>query len=155
MNRYVAAYPDYLHEQVKSNLTQFLHLALDIDSGRYPSIGRLIERLKLQIEWDDPPAVESQHGCHDPFVQIMTIHAAKGLEAPLVYVADTTARVRSPRATKLILDWPPTDDQPNSFYLGSRSLSPQMQKHIDADGEKQSHEELNLLYVAITRSKQY
>ena len=47
LNRYEAAYPDHLKKRVRANLTRFLELALEVDSGRYPSIGHFLSRLNV------------------------------------------------------------------------------------------------------------
>ena len=97
-------------------------------------------------------------------VQIMTIHAAKGLEFPIVVVADLWKKVRGKN---------PKKPSPDAFYRDSPS-NPGVREHvIDAtyaypkdfkikfpaadDGRKQeeSDEVLRLFYVALTRARHH
>ncbi|MEE8380046.1 MAG: UvrD-helicase domain-containing protein, partial [Gammaproteobacteria bacterium] len=83
MNRYHAAYPPHLQHRVAANLTRFIELALEIDSGRYPTIGRFVSRLKLLRQQEQDAPDEGTPLQSDSRVRIMTIHASKGLESPV------------------------------------------------------------------------
>lgn len=78
-------------------------------------------------------------------VRIMTIHGAKGLQAPVVYLPDTVAGI-DPSAkliqTDTALFWPP-----DSTYLPD-----DLQQHKDKNADKIAAEHQRLLYVALTRA---
>lgn len=157
LNRYHAAYPPHLQHRVAANLTRFIELALEIDSGRYPSIGRFVSRLQtLQQQEQDAPDEGSplQAGSR---VRLMTIHAAKGLEAPVVFLADCTNTRNNSAAHQAIVDWPSHSPRPMSFLLASSKEQQDSvtQNILDQHARAETREDANLLYVAITRPKQY
>ena len=155
--RYTSATPSYLRTRVESNLIRFIELALEIDSGRYPSLSHFLDRLERESDHDNfaPPAPAWNR---EPRVRIMTIHAAKGLEAPVVFLADS-ARASSNRehGIRALIDWPVTDPQPRHFQLmGNKEMRDDISKTLLREQEESSlREEANLLYVALTRAKQF
>jgi len=157
LNRYHAAYPAHLQHRVAANLTRFIELALEIDSGRYPSIGRFVSRLHtLQQQEQDAPDEGSplQAGSR---VRLMTIHAAKGLEAPVVFLVDSTNVRNNSVAHQAIVDWPAQAPRPVSFLLaGNKEQQDRFTQNIlDRHAKAETREDANLLYVAITRPKQW
>lgn len=157
LNRYHAAYPQHLQHRVIANLTRLIELALEIDSGRYPSVGRFVARLQSlqQQEQDAPDEGTPLHA--GSRVRIMTIHAAKGLEAPVVFLADATNTGRSMQAHRAIVDWPADAANPNSFLLAGKKeqRDPFTQEILERHESAEAREDANLLYVAITRPKQH
>ncbi|MCC6208660.1 MAG: UvrD-helicase domain-containing protein [Gammaproteobacteria bacterium] len=154
---YLTVFPRHLHPRVRSNLMRFLELALEIESGRYPSIPRFIASLRelhryAQEALEEPPAEQGLSG-----VRLMTIHAAKGLEAPVVFLADAARVNASARAFQAVVSWPSAADRPRHFLLAGRK------QEIDAGtsallagiAAEESREDANLLYVALTRACQY
>jgi len=157
LNRYHSAYPAHLQHRVAANLTRFIELALEIDSGRYPSIGRFVSRLHtLQQQEQDAPDEGSplQAGFR---VRLMTIHAAKGLEAPVVFLVDSTNVRNNSVAHQAIVDWPAHAPRPVSFLLtGTKEQQDTFTQNIlDQHAKADAREDANLLYVAITRPKQF
>ncbi|MGV2432819.1 MAG UNVERIFIED_CONTAM: hypothetical protein LVQ98_05835 [Rickettsiaceae bacterium] len=84
----------------------------------------------------------------DDNVKIMTIHASKGLESPIVMLVDTTSLPTSQNhflwQDDLLL-WPGTSKNLNSFY----------QKYNALSLEKNYQEYMRLLYVAMTRAEDH
>lgn len=157
LNRYHSAYPTHLQHRVMANLTRLIELALEIDSGRYPSVGRFVARLhSLQQQEQDAPdeGTPLQTGSR---VRIMTIHGAKGLEAPVVFLADATNTGRNMQAHRAIVDWPAHAANPHSFLLAGTKdqRDPFTQEILERHSQAEAREDANLLYVAITRPKQY
>lgn len=155
--RYHKAVPEHFRNRVKSNLTQFLSLALDIDSGRYPSLGRFIAKLHSLIQNDASPD-ETTDTSSTGTVRILTIHASKGLEAPVVFLADAadSKREKSHSYTTLI-DWPEEDDKPSTFLICPKKEN-QIQlvtELLTRQKQKSIIEDANLLYVALTRARQF
>jgi ATP-dependent helicase/nuclease subunit A len=156
LNRYEAAYPDHLKQRVRANLTRFLELALEVDSGRYPSIGNFLSKLKTlrdqsQNGLDEVATLDAQ-----PKVQIMTIHASKGMEAPVVFVADATNTQSSPKAYQSIVEWPAGESRPQRVLLAppKKQQDDTVQALLAHNQRGEAKEEANLLYVALTRAKQ-
>ena len=153
--RYEAAFPFHLQGRVHANLTQFIELALEIDSGRYPSLSRFLAVLQAYQEQGRDGPDEGPLAGIDA-VRLMTIHAAKGLEAPVVFLADAAASRHDTRAYHTLVSWPVEADRPLHFFLTGKK------SHMDAvsrslyqeESHAQLREEANLLYVALTRAKQ-
>jgi ATP-dependent helicase/nuclease subunit A len=81
-------------------------------------------------------------------VRVMTVHGAKGLEAPIVVLPDTTTRAEAGRDPLLALDdggylWAPRKDDDCPASAAAR-----------AERERRAAEEsMRLLYVAMTRAR--
>ncbi len=81
-------------------------------------------------------------------VRIMTVHASKGLEAPIVFLPDTANLPRSNDVPKFL--W---DDSTNlPFYLASKPSTGPTRHIWDDARRKQMQEYRRLLYVALTRA---
>jgi ATP-dependent helicase/nuclease subunit A len=154
--RYEAALPEHLRTRVRANLTRFIELALETDSGRYPSLTTFLQRLAtLKSQEDDAPD-EATESTALGSVRLLTIHAAKGLEAPVVFLADCASASPNRRAYQTLVRWPAHDDRPSHFLLcGKPSEADSITNTLLEDEARQEHrEQINLLYVAITRAKQ-
>ena len=158
--RYRLAVPEALAASVEANLHELLLLALDVDGGRYPSLPRFIDELRELRDADaneapDEGAIESA-SADAGRVRILTIHGAKGLEAPVVWLLDANASPRAADAWDLLVDWPPQAAAPEhlSFYGRKDDHGAARAPLFDAELAAAAREELNLLYVAITRARQ-
>ncbi len=156
MNRYEAAVPAGRATRVRANLTRFIELALEVDSGRYPTLPRFLERLgqlrDLNKEGPDQATPESATGER---VRLLTIHASKGLEAPIVFLADSTNSGRGSPGCQALVRWPAEADRPTDFMLLSNTRqrdSVSLNRH-QIEQEEEQRESANLLYVAMTRAK--
>ena len=154
--RYEAALPAVPAARVRANLGGFIQLALEADSGRYPSLTRFLDYLqdlaRSRAEAPDeapPPAGRGQ-------VRVMTIHAAKGLEAPAVFLVNA-GRVLAPRAPRWLVDWPSDAERPLQVVVPGRSgeRDPLSEELIGQHKQREEREDLNLLYVAATRARQF
>ncbi len=153
--RYRSATPPPLANRVTSNLQKLLALALEIDSGRYPSLSNFLLRLqRIRATQQDQPDTPPLTG--ERKVRLMTIHAAKGLEAAVVFVADAcTGSIRADSYFALV-DWPHTADKPEHLLLyTTKSQMPAIVGPIlERQRQRQLREQANLLYVALSRAKQ-
>lgn len=157
MERYERTVPPSLRASVSANLRAFIALALDLDSGRYPSLPKFISEMAAfrQASAEEAPD-EGVAGDVGDAVRILTIHGSKGLEAPIVWMID--AHRKEPRASAYgaLIDWPPEEARPAHFSLFTRVQERGRQRDIFFEKE-QTHaarEDLNLLYVAMTRARQ-
>jgi ATP-dependent helicase/nuclease subunit A len=154
--RYLAAAVPHLRPRVEANLNRFLELALEVDSGRYPSLSHFLAWLERQAEHDDNSPAEPAWN-RAPRVRVMTIHAAKGLEAPVVFLADAArATDNRDRGLRPLVDWPVQDPRPRYFHLGgtSRKIDDVSLALRTEQQWPARREEANLLYVALTRARQ-
>jgi ATP-dependent helicase/nuclease subunit A len=158
LHRYEAAFPPALLPRVRASLTRFIELALEIDHGRYPSLPRFLDQLQRLRESDqDQPDEGTPDDSGGDRVRLMTIHAAKGLEAPVVFLADTAGKPRERNAHAALLSWPGERDRPEQLLLaGSRdSRDSATQALLTRQQQAYRREDANLLYVALTRARQY
>lgn len=155
--RYAAAVPEAMRGAVLANLHAFMELALNVDSGRYPSLPKFINELQqLRRARAEEAPDEGIVGDAGNAVRILTIHGSKGLEAPIVWLLDAHASPRNERGYRAVLDWPPEDARPRRFFLyaGKRERAGEWQPVFDAEARLERREDLNLLYVAMTRARQ-
>ncbi len=133
-----------LGQEASDAIEEFLSLALAYEADNTPSLeGFLhwIERGETQIKRD------MERGRDE--VRVMTVHGAKGLEADIVILADTT---RMPA---------PSQDRGNLLYTDSGVLYPLSDAEapiavLDAKHaarERVLEEHRRLLYVALTRAR--
>jgi ATP-dependent helicase/nuclease subunit A len=154
--RYLAAVVPHLRPRVEANLNRFLELALEVDSGRYPSLSHFLAYLERQAEQDDKSPAEPAWN-RAPRVRVMTIHAAKGLEAPVVFLGDSARSADNrDRGLRPLVDWPVQDPRPRYYHLaGARKKIDDISLALRTEQQWSARrEEANLLYVALTRARQ-
>lgn len=153
--RYEAAFPPHLRPRLRANLTRFIELALEIDNGRYPSLTRFLTRLGEMREQDEAPDEAPAEAAGDR-VRLMTIHAAKGLEAPVVFLADAAAGGGNDRPWQAQVGWPAETEAPEHLLLvGSKEQQDAFTRaQLEQEQAAERREAANLLYVALTRARQ-
>ncbi len=157
LERYRAAVPEALQGAVAANLHAYLELALATDSGRYPSLAKFLRQIaELRRASDQEAPDEGAIGDSANAVRIHTVHEAKGLESPVIWLLDANAAPNPDRGYRVLLDWPPEDPAPRHFslYTTSAALTPQQRSLLEDEAAIAARENLNLLYVAMTRAKQ-
>lgn len=156
LERYQAALPPHLASKARANLIRFLELALEIDSGRYPSLGHFLARLGEMRDNSDEAPDEAPVSGNSDRVRLLTIHASKGLEAPVVFLADSAQGTSADKAYRTLVQWPPEAARPEHFLLvGKKEQHPgSVRQQLENEKEEQERESANLLYVAITRARQ-
>lgn len=139
---------------VATNLAALLQLALDSDHGRYPTLGGFLRHC-AGLRGDAAPD-EAPPAAGEARVRVMTVHAAKGLEAPAVFLVNTAPAKKSAKAGWRI-DWPVGATRPGLLILasGKDDRDGLSQRLIDEEQARERREDLNLLYVALTRARQY
>ncbi|MBE9568743.1 MAG: UvrD-helicase domain-containing protein [Proteobacteria bacterium] len=156
VKRYMAANRTENMQKVAANCQRFLELSLETDSGRYPSITRFLQRLNhLQSHSGSPPE-EPLTQSSESRVTLMTIHGSKGLESPVIFLADCNSTSSNRNAYSSLVRWPAEKAQPVNFQLQlSKENTDSITMKLQQDKLKeQAREELNLLYVALTRARE-
>ena len=157
LERYRAAVPEALQGAVAANLHAYLELALAVDSGRYPSLAKFLRQIaELRRAADQEAPDEGAIGDSANAVRIHTVHESKGLESPVVWLLDANAAPNPDRGYRVLLDWPPEEPAPRHFSLYGKSdgLVPQQKALLEEEAAIAARENLNLLYVAMTRAQQ-
>lgn len=156
IKRYVAANKKENKQKVAANCQRFLELSLETDSGRYPSITRFLQNLHHLKNYSSTPPEEPLSQSNESRVRLMTIHGSKGLEAPVVFLADCNSIPSNKNAYASLIRWPADKAQPANFQLQlSKDNTDQITEKLQQEKlNEQSREELNLLYVAITRARE-
>ncbi len=156
LKRYQAAFPATQVARVHANLTRFIELALETDAGRYPTLPRFLDRVRqLRTLEKEGPNQATPQSDQNQRVCLLTIHAAKGLEAPVVFLVDSARHGNSPPGCQTLVRWPAEADRPDDFMLLSNS---KLRDNISnaryaLEQEEEQRESANLLYVALTRAK--
>lgn len=154
--RYTAVLPIETCAKVAANLNAFMEIALSVDAGRYPSLPRFLQELReLRDSRDDAPD-EGKLGVAGDAVRIYSVHESKGLEAPIVWLLDANAEPKKKEGNDVLLDWPTHEPRPLHFslYTVQASRGKKRAPLFEQDAAQQAREEMNLLYVAMTRAKQ-
>ncbi|OJZ16308.1 MAG: DNA helicase [Thiobacillus sp. 65-29] len=153
--RYAAAVPAAMRPQVAANLRAFVQLALTQDAGRYPTLAGFIRELASLTEDADEAPDEGLAADGENAVRLLTIHGAKGLEAPIVWLLGGSDHPRGD-SYAVLAPWPPQAPRPVHFSLyGSREACGESRAAWFAEEDALAQRETdNLLYVALTRAKQ-
>ncbi len=155
VTRYRDAAPLAMKSAVCANLQAFLELALEVDSGRYPSLPKFMNGLAELGRFEEDAPDEGMLGDVEDALRFHTIHGAKGLEAPIVWLlgANSASVVRE---ESVILDWPPEEEKPVHFSLHSmkEQRGAGRARYFELEAMHAEREDRNLLYVAMTRAVQ-
>ncbi len=142
--------------QIEEPIDEFLSLCLVYETIYAPS-------LQSYLHWFEHSAGTISRTTDSPRneVRIMTVHSAKGLEAPVVFLADA-ARTASEKNDLLWAD-PPTNSKPNKrqhnthpvlLWPGSKQDRDRICKQLSIERQQaDQHEYHRLLYVAMTRAQ--
>ncbi len=133
-------------------IDEFLSLALTYDDSAPPSLQGFIDWLRAS---DRQIKRDMEHGRDE--VRVMTVHGAKGLEAPIVFLPDTctTGSGQRPGSLLVMRNMARPIGVPEPFVWpikGSKALD--TVKDVRAEARESDGRERNrLLYVAMTRPR--
>jgi ATP-dependent helicase/nuclease subunit A len=143
-------------EQQVANVAKLLELGRDFSrkglAGLYEFVAYLRERLSDDTSRAPDAQIMSEE---EDVVRIMTIHQAKGLEFPAVFVPDLAHEGRGERGSRVIFDehWGLMCAAAYGINR-ARLLHPLMLEAELVERDKEVEEQKRLLYVALTRPKQ-
>lgn len=146
--RVVAAVPVGYREQALFHIDAVLRHSLEMDAGRDATPYRWVRALRQSVQ--ALPA-RTQVGA----VQLLTIHGAKGLEAEVVFLIDTDPSASRSMSHGLLVDWPEGAAHPQrvAFVRSEAKPPPALADVLEAERQADQREELNALYVALTRAR--
>ncbi len=153
--RYRAAAAPPMWPQITANLRAFMQLALTQDAGRFPTLTGFIRELKQQISDTDSAPDEGGSAEGENAVRLLTIHGAKGLESPIVWLLAGSDHA-IPSGYSVLAPWLPEEAAPQHFSLyGKQEDRGAFRRAMfEAEETLNARESINLLYVALTRAKQ-
>ncbi len=132
-----------LGEEARDPVEEFLSRALDHERDGAPSLTRFVQDIS-----GDGSDIKREMEAGRGEVRVMTVHGAKGLEAPIVFLPDTTQAPKD-RASGLY-----AHPEIGFIWAPDSALRPPLvqslkdQAELATDGEYQ-----RLLYVAMTRAR--
>ncbi len=143
-------------KQRKANLEALYHRAASYENTSFKGLYRFIRFIDKMQEKDKDLAEPTSILMEQNAIRVMTIHASKGLEFPLVFLMDMSKRFNSS-------DWTGTYVFDRDLGLGLKYRDPELQTQTSTlvdlaikERKKQRGyaEQMRLLYVALTRAEQ-
>ena len=127
-------------QQAWENLKKMRSLVRRIQNRGYATLPRIADHLDALTAGDESNAVLEALDA----VNLMTVHASKGLEFPIVFVVNLAKGASGPpRPIRVVV----------SGSEASVSIGPFVSEIDEADRERDTHESRRLLYVALTRAR--
>lgn len=129
-------------QQAWENLKKMRGLIRRIQNRGYATLARIADHIDAMTAGDESNAVIEALDA----VNLMTVHASKGLEFPVVFVVNLAKGASGPpRPVRVTADG--EDGEP------SVSIGPFISATDEAEREREKHESRRLLYVALTRAR--
>jgi ATP-dependent helicase/nuclease subunit A len=138
-----------LGDEARDPIDELLNAALDYARNHPPS-------LQLFLDWFDRGDVEIKRDASaaSNAVRVMTVHGAKGLQAPVVILADATAKPKKAKGGDLF-DWVSEDGLKLPLLRPSvAELTGSLRTSAEESDAAEAREHWRLLYVALTRAEE-
>ncbi len=126
--------------QARENVKKVRALIRRVENRGYATLARLADHFETLKAGEESNAVIEASGC----VSLMTIHAAKGLEFPVVFLVNAHLPSRGRPAGFSVIEHGPGDEPHVAF--GSNAAT-------RLEDEREQEELRRLLYVAVTRAR--
>ena len=135
-----------LGPEAEDGIDALLSQALAYETTEIPSLTGF-------VAWATTDAFEVKRQLSEAstMVRVMTVHGAKGLEAPIVILPDTMLTRRSPGADQLLQ----TTDQQLLWNTRIPERPDTLQDAVSVQQQKEQEERMRLLYVAMTRAQSW
>jgi len=135
--------------EVSDVLDEFLNFALAHEGAGLPGLTGFIATLET-----DSPEIKREQDKVRSEVRIMTVHASKGLEAPVVFLVDGGSKPFDKGLLPKLRLKPGRDDQPDiPFWVPVKDVQSRISAEDDERlGQAAEEEYRRLLYVGLTRA---
>ena len=147
---------EFLGRRKVANLRKLIDMARQFDRSGRGTLSDFAQRLRDSISEETVEELAATHPEISDVVRLMTVHQAKGLEFPVVIVADMDRPSRGPEGKAVyhrqfgpLLPPPP----PVAGLEEPRHIAMQMNRYIEKRRTKPSR--LRILYVALTRAAEH
>jgi len=139
-----------LGTEARDPIEELLNAALAFESEATPT-------LQLFLDWFDRDEVEVTRDPSAPIdaVRVMTVHGAKGLQAPLVILADATGDPDTSRTGTIDWQIAAESDALPVFRPRKAELAGSLADALARVEKREREEHWRLLYVAVTRAEEY
>ena len=144
-------------EQTAANVEKFLSLARSFESGGFKALSDFVEHLDFLIEQEEKEGEAQLQLESGDAVRILTVHAAKGLEFPVVFVPDLGGGFKFGGDARVSID--------RDYGVGISAPDPEEDYRVkptlvrslihDLNKRKTLAEEKRLFYVAATRARDH
>lgn len=136
-----------LGTQANDPINELLQQALDYESRNAPALAGFLSWIEAE-----GAAVKRDADAASDQVRLMTVHGSKGLESPVVVMADSATKRSSSRSGHVLVDIPGAGRLPVFHPPSKQGLPQQLAVLRDAEDVLDEAEDLRLLYVALTRA---
>ncbi|GAK57705.1 putative helicase [Candidatus Vecturithrix granuli] len=151
--------------QASANIEKFLDLARNFEREGFQALSEFITYLDQLIETAEREGEAQMHAEGMNVVQLMTIHAAKGLEFPVVFVPELDRPFNYGVSESVYLDAIARTPDSVEIAAGIKGLHPEknfepettvLREYLKRLNEEKTDAEMKrLLYVACTRAKEH
>ena len=137
------AFTQHMGDEVSDPLQEFMHKTLEYERNHIPSLQGFMQWITAGNS-----IIKRDLEQNNNAVRILTVHGSKGLQAPIVFLPDTT---RLPKMHDPIL-W---DDEASLLYwAGNKDQHNQHCQNLYNTRNARTYDEyIRLLYVALTRAE--
>lgn len=142
---------EHLGPRKVANLEKLLLQAADFDNGELFTLGDYVRELERSVRDETEESLAATLPEAGDVVRLMTIHQSKGLEFPVVFVADMNRKLNSQsRGAVMHREWGALLPPPQDFGDETEHLGLKIHRCLETSAQEQ--EFLRLLYVAMTRA---
>lgn len=138
-----------LGHDIEDAVGEFLNACLHYEQSHTPS-------LQSFVDWfmkGDTEIKREQETARADQIRIMTVHASKGLQAPIVILPDTVKILHDHNKGRVRLLWPEDENGVPLWSPRTEFDAAEYETLREAAARKQEEEYRRLLYVALTRAE--
>ena len=145
---------EFLGDRKLANLRKLIEMARQFDQGDFFSLKDFVTRLQTSVIEETDEEFATTRPESGDVIRLMSIHQSKGLEFPVVIVADID-RKGPPRGSEAVLHPELGALIKPREQFGSKVKNLALEMHKLAEQEADAEETIRLFYVACTRAADY